>query len=755
MLYAVAAVFVAIVAVLGLFARLQAQALSQARAYTTGEGLYSKAQKSAVISLLRYARSEADDDYEQFLRHIEVPQGDRAARLALQRDPVDGDTAGRGFLRGRNHPDDIAGMVQFFKRFERISYVASAIAIWRDADAEIARLHDMGEELHMAVTTDAGPVAVDAVLARIVEIDDRLSKLEDNFSLTLGDGARFLVTVSNLAIALIATVLVVIGLAFSTHTARSQRRTESALRQSEARYRQLTESMVDGVLILQKGRFVHANPAALQLVGYTFSELIGRQFAPLIHPAWREVVAARHQRRLSGEMLGERYEIQILTRAGDAKWVSLSNALLEGWDGQPAVLTLISDVTEVQRARIALEANQVELERLVSQRTTELIAARERAETANQAKGEFLANMSHEIRTPLTAVLGLARMGLRASAASESRTPFTGIINAGEHLLAVIDDILDVSKIEAGKLVMHAAPFELARTIADAHNLVAEAAAAKRLTLTTESSSTLPPWVNGDSRRLQQILVNLLSNAIKFTERGGVSLHIERDGNHVRCSVTDSGIGLTADQMARLFLPFEQGDRSPSRSYGGSGLGLAISRSLARLMDGDIDVTTTLGSGSCFTLRLPLPATAAPSPASFDTHLYEDGLRRLAGVRVLVAEDDEVNRLIVGDMLARHGAAVEFAENGELAIARLQAADAAFDLVLMDVQMPLMDGYETARWILQNAPDMPVIGQTAHALPEDHARCLAAGMRAVVVKPIDSARLVQVILSTCKTAVAV
>ena len=378
------------------------------------------------------------------------------------------------------------------------------------------------------------------------------------------------------------------------------------------------------------------------------------------------------------------------------------------------------------------------------ERTKELTAARAEAERMARIKSEFLANMSHELRTPLSAVLGMARIGARDSVGRARHEVFERIQDSGTHLLGVINDILDFSKIDAGKMLVEQRPFALTASIDNAISFVAGTAEQKGLHFEATVAPDLPVWVAGDGRRLQQVLVNLLSNAIKFTPRGEVRLRVARDGELVYFKVIDTGVGMSAEQVARLFQPFEQGDSSTTRRYGGTGLGLAISQNLARLMGGGIDVDCTLGAGCSFTLHLPLPAVA---PALESGPELVEGERRLAGFRILAAEDVEVNRLILEDLLNHEGASVVFAEDGQQLLDQLRSATiTSFDVVLMDVQMPVMNGFEATRRLREMAPELPVIGLTAHALAEEREKCLDAGMVEHVSKPIDPDELVAAIL---------
>ena len=424
------------------------------------------------------------------------------------------------------------------------------------------------------------------------------------------------------------------------------------------------------------------------------------------------------------------------TVPGDERWVRVSGAPRFAADGSfLGYRGVASDVTQDKQDELAL------------------IRARDAADAASRAKGEFLANMSHEIRTPLNAVLGLAKIGVRDNAGRAGQVTFGRILDAGEHLLGVINDILDISKIEAGKLDIELRPFQLPAIVANAHSLLAGTARQKGLTCTLDEAADLPAWVMGDSQRLQQILINLLSNAVKFTSRGEVRMHVARDGDTVIFNVIDTGIGMSAAQVARLFKPFEQADPSTTRRYGGTGLGLAISRNLALLMGGDITVQSAPAAGTSLTLRVPLPQAEQPGVASQLGDLDAAPQRRLAGVRVLATEDVEVNRLILDDLLVHEGASVVLADNGQQAVECVERAGAgAFDIVLMDIQMPLMDGYEATGRIRAVAPGLPVIGLTAHALAEERQRSLKAGMVEHVTKPIDADELVAAILRHCTAA---
>jgi PAS domain S-box-containing protein len=412
--------------------------------------------------------------------------------------------------------------------------------------------------------------------------------------------------------------------------------------------------------------------------------------------------------------------------------------------GPLAVLGTVQDVTERKALEQELDQHRNHLEGLVTSRTAELEAARAEAERLARVKSDFLANMSHEIRTPLNAVLGLARVGSRESAGREVQRTFQRIREAGEHLLGIINDVLDFSKLEAGRITIDREPLALAAVVDNVHSLVSDRAAAKGLRFTVDMARGMPVWVTGDEQRLRQILVNLLANAVKFTDRGEVRLGVFRRGDDTYFEVSDTGIGMTDEQVSRLFRSFEQADNSTTRRYGGSGLGLAISRNLAQEMGGQIEVTSTSGAGSVFTLRLPLPPCAAPRRTSEPGPIDAD--QRLRGLRLLAAEDVEINRLVLEDLLTSEGAEVLFAENGQEVLDLLHThGAAAFHAVLMDIQMPVMDGYQATRALLALAPDLPVIGLTAHALGEERDRCIAAGMVEHVTKPIDADVLITAI----------
>jgi signal transduction histidine kinase/HPt (histidine-containing phosphotransfer) domain-containing protein len=404
-----------------------------------------------------------------------------------------------------------------------------------------------------------------------------------------------------------------------------------------------------------------------------------------------------------------------------------------------------------RRARELARLNQG-LERQVEDRTRELMDALQRAEGAARSRSDFLARMSHELRTPLNAIMGLAQLGLRQARPEGMPLPhYDRILSAARHLLAVVDDLLNFSRMEAGRLHVESRPFDLRATVAQAVLMVEQEVAAKGLDLQVQGLADAASTVLGDGQRLRQVLVNLLSNALKFTAEGQIRLRVARKGAKHVFEVTDTGIGMSQEQMSRLFQPFEQADSSTTRRFGGTGLGLVISRHLAREMGGDIEISSTLGRGSSFRLWLTLPA--AQDEASAAAAAPSSG-PRLQGVSVLAAEDIEVNRFLLQQLLEREGAQVHLVADGLQAVQAVQAtlpgprapAHPPYDIVLMDLQMPEMDGYEATRQLRALAPDLPVIGLTAHALAEETARCLDAGMVAHVHKPLDLDTLVDAML---------
>ncbi len=431
------------------------------------------------------------------------------------------------------------------------------------------------------------------------------------------------------------------------------------------------------------------------------------------------------------------------------------------------VLGVSDDVTERKRTEVemvlfnqrlyhakeALEAKGEELERARAEATL----AQEAAERANQAKGDFLANMSHEIRTPMTAILGYAEL-LQHADEVDRRGHIATIRRNGEHLLHVINDILDFSKIEAGKLTVEHIECDPSLIARDVVTLFADAAVEKGLALTLGFDGPIPRTIRSDPTRLRQVLLNLVSNAVKFTQSGRIDLQLGmaagEEAGRLRFGVRDSGIGITPEQRETLFAPFTQADGSTTRKFGGTGLGLSISRRLAEMLGGGLDLIESGTSGSTFALTVgigPMDALqwVEGGEAVFEHEPDEEPCPHPAGGgRLLIAEDGRDNQRLFRHILTTAGYDVTLADNGQMALDEVLAAwevGTPFDAVLMDMQMPVMDGYAAARALRDAGQTLPIIAVTAHTMAGDRQKCLGAGCDDYVTKPLDRQRLLEIL----------
>ncbi len=594
--------------------------------------------------------------------------------------------------------------------------------------------------------------------------------------------------VAPLVVAVAGTLIAALAALLAGSSRRTRRRAEQLaltmtedlrasrehLRSSEERFDLAVQASSQGIWDWDVVREqIYLSDLALEQLGYPPGEQLFLQndtdiLAKHVHPEDLPHVRAAFERHLAD---GRPYEVEVrvLRRDGALRWLLHRGQAVRDASGAPVrIIGTMNDVTERKAAEQAL------------------VEARETAEAASRLKSQFLANVSHEIRTPMNGILGMTSLALETPLDAEQQEYLSGVQSSARRLLRVIDDILDISKIEAAKLVLEEIPFSPAAEIGEAVHALAPLASEKGLELRFEPAHDLPRLVRGDPARVRQVVTNLLDNAIKFTATGEVALRLEPDPAGLRITARDTGPGIPEEHRERIFHAFAQGDGSITRRFGGIGLGLTISLDLVRRMGGRIELDSEVGRGSTFrvTLALPveagpiaLPTTGAGPDARVDSGAGAGsvvaagcatgvGSGQGAGcgssasrtreatatsppaaghpLRVLLVEDDRVNTRVATRMLERLGHRVAHAENGAVALEML--AGEAYDVVLMDMQMPVMDGIEATHRLRERengGPRLPVIALTANAMEEHREACLASGMDAYLTKPLDRALLAE------------
>ena len=510
----------------------------------------------------------------------------------------------------------------------------------------------------------------------------------------------------------------------------SRKQAEQMLRISEEKYRNITANMRLGLLEVDNDEIItFANQSFCEMSGYTLPELMGAK-ASLLFAKDEQAAILRQKNELRKQGHSDAYEISLNNKNGEQKWWLISGAPHYNDKGELiGSIGIHLDITKQKKLEY------------------DLMEAKLQAERSAQAKELFLANMSHEIRTPMNAIMGMSHQLNKTTLNSRQSLFLDAIHNSAEHLLVIINDILDISKIEAGKLNLEHIGFSITTIVKSAVQVMQHKAEEKGLMLSISIDDNINKVLIGDPYRFKQVLLNMISNSIKFTEKGGVqvncTLHGSTDSSQLlRVTITDTGIGMDENYLGQLFTNFSQEDNSVARKYGGTGLGMSICKKLIELMNGTIDVTSKKNQGTSITFTLPfIIGNECDLPEKEEINFDSSILK---GSRILLVEDNEMNRLVATTVLEHYE--VDFAEavNGETAVAMLKKEQ--FDLILMDVQMPVMNGIEATKIIRKEiSTTIPIIALTANAIKGESDKCIAAGMNGYISKPFEEATLVRTI----------
>ena len=790
-LYFTVGIMALLIAIELLTLRFAINTLSALRAYVQGEGLWSKAQKDAVYQLMKYGRTKKFDDYLKFQSYMRVPLGDHKARVELQKQNPDLEIIRKGFLEGRNHPSDISGMIKLFRHFHSNYYISKAISIWNEADSISSELTQIAKELHQEIgALHTSQEKIELLLNRIDPVNQKLTVLEDSFSYTLGEGSRwlenlilkilFIVALTVELTGLLLTIVVSKGLSKGlgeiisaskavakgdfTHKAKvlsndeigvlarafnqmtselenSIRAKELAekkqiefqiISKAEKKFRMVLEAAPAALIMLNReGVILMVNRHTEKLTDFRREELIGRNFS-ILFPEGVQVMHSEVEKFLEQPSTSGKNQTEIeffgILKGGERFPAELEFNPIETDEG----IMVLAGITDLRRRK------QIEMQ---------LREAKESAERLSNARQEFLSVMSHEMRTPLNAVVSVTNL-LQKEPLTSDQAENVGILKfSAQNLVSLINNILNLSKIESGKLQLEAFDFSHGKLIKNLMDAFRHSAQEKQLKLLCKTDNSIPDALSGDSTRLTQILTNLLHNAIKFTDKGNVELTVnlvQRDSEKVRLryEISDTGIGIDPDRLPFIFESYSQAKPSIARQYGGTGLGLNISRKIVQLMGGALLVNSHPGSGSVFSVELEFRIGKNQKTTEAEDALLHEF--NLDGIKILLVEDNAANMILAKKFLMSWGAKVDVAENGLTAINKVNSAK--YDIVLMDLQLPIMDGYEACRVIRDlgfPADRLPVIALSAFVLDEVKTKAKSWGLNDFIPKPIDPNELYQ------------